>query len=149
MDKCFYNFDEWFHNNFVSCVKHFCVANNIEYKIILLLDNAPSYPLTETLTSADRKATTCFLQPNCTSVLQPMDQGILEAFKRHYKKQLLRHVILENESYMLTVPEIVKKLTIKDGVYWSAQAWEEATSTSLSRAWNKLIPPEPQITPDQ
>ena len=49
---------------------------------------------------------------------------------------------------MLTVPEIVKKLTIKDGVYQSAQAWEEATSTSLSRAWNKLIPPEPQITPD-
>ena len=42
-----------------------------------------------------------------------MDQGILEAFKRRYKKQLLRHVILENESSMLTVPEIVKNLPSK------------------------------------
>ena len=60
-------------------MKHFCVAINIEYKILLLLDNTPSHPSTETLTSADRKVTTCFLPPNSTSV-QPMDQGILEAF---------------------------------------------------------------------
>ena len=149
-------FGEWFHKKFVPCVKHFCEANNIEYKILLLLHNAPSHPSTETLTSADGKVTTCFLLPNCTSVLQPMDQGILEAFKRCYKKQLLRHVILENQSSTLTVPEIVKKLTIKDAVYWSAQAWEEATCFaweeatcfSLSKPWNKLIPSGPQTTPD-
>ena len=77
-----------------------------------------------------------------------MDQEILEAFKQCYKKQLLRHVILENESYMLTVPKVMKKLTIKYPVYWSSQAWEEATSISLSKTWNELIPPGPQIIPD-
>ena len=129
-------------------MKHFCQVSNIEYKILLLLDNAPAHPSTETLTSADGRVTTCFLPPNSTSILQPMDQGILEAFKRRYKKQLLRHIILENGTSTLTVPEIVKKLTIKDAVYWSAQAWEEVTSLSLSRAWNKLIPPDP-LTPDE
>ena len=141
-------FGEWFHKKFVPFVKHFCQVNNIEYKILLLLDNAPAHPSTETLTSADGRVTSCFLPPNSTSILQPMDQGILEAFKRRYKKQLLRHIILENGTSTLTVPEIVKKLTIKDAVYWSAQAWEEVTSLSLSRAWNKLIPPDP-LTPDE
>ena len=119
MDECLH-ICESFHKKFVPYVKRFCEVNNNEYKILLLLDNAPSHPSTETLTSADGKVTTCFLPPNCTSVIQPMDQGILEVFKRRYKKQLLRHVILENESSTLTVPEIVKKLTIKDAVYWSA-----------------------------
>ena len=82
-----------------------------------------------------------FLPPNTTSIIQPMDQGILEALKSHYKKRLLRHLILENESSSLPVPEILKALTIKDAVYWSAQAWEEVTSISLARGWNKLLRP--------
>lgn len=77
-----------------------------------------------------------------------MDHGILEAFKLRYKKQLLRHVTLENESSTLTVPQIVKKLTIKDAIYRSAQAWKEATLLNLSKTWNKLILPEPQTTQD-
>ena len=32
-----------------------------------------------------------------------------------------------------------KKLTIKSAVYLSAKCWEEISSTSLCRAWNKLF----------
>ena len=59
---------------------------------------------------------------------------------------MLRHVILENESSTLTVPEIVKQLTIKDAVYWSAQAWEavflkHGTSLSLQdHRQHQIIP---------
>ena len=80
-----------------------------------------------------------FLPANTTSILQPMDQGSLEALKRRYKKRLLRHLIIENESSSLSIPEILKKLTIKDAVYWSAQAWEDASPISLSNSWNKLL----------
>ena len=72
-----------------------------------------------------------FLPPNTTSIIQPMDQGILEAMKRQYKKCILRHLILENDTLSLTVPKILKQLTIKDVVYWCAQAWEEGTSDGL------------------
>ena len=41
------------------------------------------------------------------------------------------------------LPEIVKQLTIKDAMYWGAQAWEEATPLSLSKGWNKLLPFKP------
>ena len=69
-----------------------------------------------------------------------MDQGILEALKRRYKKYLVRHIILEDRSSELSIPEIVKRITIKDVVYWSAQSWDEATPESLAMEWNKLLP---------
>ena len=138
-------FETWFHEKFVPHVKKFCHNHGIEYKVLLLLDNAPAHPSAEKLKSRDGKVTTMFLPPNTTSILQPMDQGILEATKRRYKKCLLRHLILENDSSSLTVPEIVRRLTIKDAVYWSSQAWEEANPMSLMKAWNKLIPSNPTM----
>ena len=72
-----------------------------------------------------------FLPPNTTSALQPLDQGLLEGMKRQYKKYLLRHIILENSASSLTVPDIVKRLTIRDAVYWIAQAWEEVSPITI------------------
>ena len=38
-------FEKWFHNMFVPHVKKFCEDKSIEYKILLLVDNAPAHPL--------------------------------------------------------------------------------------------------------
>ncbi len=132
-------FETWFHDKFVPYVKKFCEHNKIEYKILLLLDNAPAHPSTEVLQSKDGKVKSMFLPPNTTSILQPMDQGILEATKRLYKKSLLRHIVLENEANSMSIPDILKKLTIKEAVYWSAQAWDEIKSDTLRKGWNKLL----------
>ena len=129
-------FEEWFHRKFVPHVKQFCL---IDYKVLLLLDNAPAHPSTEKLVSADRKVTTLFFPLNTTSILQPMGQGILEALKRRYKKQLLQHLIIEDRSSSLS--DVLKQLTIKDAVYWCAQAWEEIAPQSLCKSWNKLLSP--------
>ena len=37
------------------------------------------------------------------------------------------------------MPEILRKLTIKDAVYWAARAWEEASIESLAMGWNNLL----------
>ena len=138
----------WMDTNekFVPYVKRFCEDQGIEYKILLLLDNAPAHPSSEELKSADGNVTTIFLPPNTTSILQPMDQGVIEALKRCYNRNLLRHIFLENETSLLTIPDIIKQLTIKDAVYWSAQAWEETTSSTLMKAWNRLIPCPSTVT---
>jgi len=72
-------FESWFHDQFVPDLKKFFELNQTEYKILLLLDNAPAHPSAEVLQFRDGKVKTMFLPLNTTSAIQPMDQGILEA----------------------------------------------------------------------
>ena len=129
-------FLEWFQRKFVAHVKQFCHEIGIECKILLLLDNAPAHPSADKLQSQDRTVTTMFLSANTISLVQPMDQGIIESVKRRYKKLLLRHLILEEKTSHLSIPAVLKELTIKHAVYWAAQAWSETSTDCLSRGWN-------------
>ncbi|XP_071943866.1 jerky protein homolog-like [Antedon mediterranea] len=129
-------FKKWFFENFVPRARCFCRENNIPEKIVLLLDNAPAHPSEEVLTTEDGAFLVMFLPPNTTSLIQPMDQGVLEPLKRRYKKNLLRHILCQIDT---PIPEAVKQLTIKDAVYWIADAWESATEENLKRSWNKLL----------
>ncbi|KAI6661871.1 Jerky protein homolog-like [Oopsacas minuta] len=133
-------FQLWFQLKFLPFVKQFCKKVSIDYKALLLLDNAPAHPSVEKLNSEDGRVVAMFLPANTTSIIQPMDQGILEAMKRRYKKCLLRHLILEEHTLELSIPEILKLVTIRDAVYWAAQSWDDATRESLSAGWNKLLP---------
>ena len=60
--------------------------------------------------------------------------------KRRYEKCLLRHLILEERTLELSIPKILKLVTIRDAVYWAAQSWDDATPERLSAGWNKLLP---------
>lgn len=97
----------------------------------MLLDNAPSHPSSTALQSEGGKVKTLFLPPNTTSLIQPMNQGVLDPYKKQYKHKLLSHIILENGSPHLSVLEILKNVTLKDAVYWISAAWNEASSDSL------------------
>ena len=65
-------FESWFHDRFVPYAKKFCQDNSIEYKILLLLANAPAHPSVEILQSKDGRVNTMFLPPNTTAIIQPM-----------------------------------------------------------------------------
>ena len=60
--------------------------------------------------------------------------------KKRYKRKLLSLIIMENESPDLSVPDILKKVTLKDVVYWISAAWNEGSSDSLCKAWKHLLP---------
>ena len=133
-------FSKWFHERFIPSVKKFCKEKGIEEKALLLIDNAPSHPSAATLQSADDgKIKAMFLPPNTTAILQPMDQGVLDPCKRRYKRKLLRHIVLENESADESLPDILKKVTLKNVIYWVAEAWQEASNDSLGKAWRNLL----------
>ena len=73
-------------------------------KALLLLDNAPSH-IFDTELKSTRIA---FLPPNSTSVLQPMDAGIIRTFKAYYKKLFLRWTLDQAET-----EEDLSKLNLK------------------------------------
>jgi hypothetical protein len=84
-------FKEWFDIQFVPAVKKYSNIKGLPPKALLLIDNAPSHSWESELICGDIKA--AFLPPNVTALVQPMDQGVLQNLKCHYRKKLLRALI--------------------------------------------------------
>ena len=59
--------------------------------VLLFLDNAPSHPSTLRLTNVKLQ----MVPANCTLILQPLDQGVIQTLKLKYCKRLLRHVLMQ------------------------------------------------------
>ena len=64
-----------------------------KWKIILLIDNAGSHVYTTKLSHVRVE----FLEPNMTSHIQPLDAGIIHAFKAHYRKLYIFRVLDNDE----------------------------------------------------
>ena len=58
-------------------------------KIVLLVDNCPAHPSIDNLVSTELIS----LPPNTTSIIQPMDQGVIRSLKAHYKTISLKKLI--------------------------------------------------------
>ena len=138
-------FTQWFHRHFVPAVHHFQQENGLPCKALLLLDNAPTHPNSDTIISRDSTIKSIFLPPNTTSLIQPLDQGVLVALKKRYRKLLLRKLLMvEAETPMLT---FLKSIDMKDAVYMAAMAWDDIPSSTLRKSWCKLLgESEPELS---
>ncbi|XP_035228104.1 tigger transposable element-derived protein 6-like [Stegodyphus dumicola] len=70
-----------------------------------------------------------YLPPNATAVLQPMDQGIINSFKRKYKTVLLQRVILGLER------EQPYQIDILGAMHLSISAWNDVLDETISKAF--------------
>lgn len=71
-----------------------------------------------------------YLLPNCTSVLQPLDAGIIKNFKCFYKNQLIASFLRQielNGKYEL--PDL------KQAIYMVENAWSCVTRETISNCW--------------
>ena len=90
-------FRTWFHTQFVPYVRKELLNMKEEPKAVLLLDNCSAHPEAFDLTSNDGKIFAYFLPANVTSLIQPMDQGVLKAIKTRYRNKLIRRLIIEDD----------------------------------------------------
>ncbi|GFX67900.1 tigger transposable element-derived protein 1 [Trichonephila clavipes] len=74
-------FTEWFNNCFVPEVEAYMKEKYLDFKVLLIVDNAASHPQLE-----HPNVQLVFLPPNTTSLIQPLDQGIIAIFKKYYIK---------------------------------------------------------------
>lgn len=90
-------------------------------KILLLVDNCAAHPKNLIL----RNIRLEFLPPNCTSVVQPMDQGIIKCLKTHYRRSVMCRLIqsLDNKEPF--------NITLLDSIKLIAQGWNEVTPTTI------------------
>ena len=94
-------------------------------KICLIIDNCPAHPQIEPLSNVVLQ----FLPPNTTSVAQPCDQGIINAFKKKYRaKVLLKLIASLDEGKPFT-------LNIHQSIIMARDAWREVTQVTIANCF--------------
>ncbi|XP_023237333.1 jerky protein homolog-like, partial [Centruroides sculpturatus] len=129
-------FIEWYDTVFIPEVKKHQLITGNSGNVLLLIDNAPSHL---------GKFKVVYLPPNVIPILQPMDQGVIESFKRYYRKALLRMIII-GEKCEKTIQQVYAEINLKDTMYMAAETWATVKDSTLATAWNKLLPSDEPIT---
>jgi len=92
-------FNQWLKDHFVPDVTTYLTDKNKDVKILLLLDNATSHKSDDEISEQFPFLRIEFLPPNTTSLIQPMDQGVIANFKRIYLSKSWRQVIIKKNIF--------------------------------------------------
>ena len=125
-------FENWFKYHFIPAVKFYCRRKNLDFKILLLVDNCPAHP---DLSHVDPNVRVEFLPPNTTSLIQPMDQGVIATVKALYRKITFSKA---HESHD-TLADFFKDFTIMDAVKNLGDAWSQVTAKNMRGVWQPLL----------
>jgi len=126
-------FVAWFQKEFVPAVKTFLQAAELPCKALLVMDNCSSHKVAMKVDDIS----VMYFPANTTSLIQPMDQGVLQNLKLLYKQDLMKF-ILDSIDKKLTLHDTLKKITIKEGIFWVAAAWDRLTKTTIQKSWNRV-----------
>ncbi|XP_060768610.1 tigger transposable element-derived protein 1-like [Neoarius graeffei] len=127
----------WFMQSFIPQVKEYLNDLGLEFKVLLLLDNARGHPADLYYDGVKIE----FLPPNTTSLLQPMDQGVIRAFKALYTRNAHQHLVSEMDANSdFTLKDYWKKFTITTCLTIIGQALKDMKKQTLNSCWKKLWP---------
>ena len=109
-------------------------------KNVLFMDNASSHS-SNNLSNIKL----VYLPPNMTSELQPMDKGIIQAFKLLYRKSM-RNCLFTNAESCKNAHEFAKSINLLDAINWISYAWEKINQSTIVKCFHHcgfLIPDNP------
>ncbi|XP_062844657.1 tigger transposable element-derived protein 1-like [Trichomycterus rosablanca] len=128
---------DWFHQCFIPEVKIYLAEKGLEFKVLLLLDDAEGHPLD--LSNQGVKIE--FLPPNTTSLIQPMDQGVIRAFKALYTRNTLQNMVeamdMDDD---FSLKEYWRKYMITSCLVNVQKALNDMKKETVNACWKKLWP---------
>lgn len=111
-----------------------CKFKKENRKILLLLDNAPVHIVDKEFSNIKLY----YLPPNTTSRIQPLDQGIIKAFKDIYKKVFTRNISIENEE-LKPYEELINKTKLVDVMPIIINAWDKISKETIINCLNHSL----------
>ncbi|XP_063215856.1 tigger transposable element-derived protein 6-like [Bacillus rossius redtenbacheri] len=101
-------------------------------KILLLLDRCAAHS-SESLKLENIQLV--YLPANTTSILQPLDQGIINNLKKIYRKRLVQFLIRR-----LDAKKPLTKWNVLDAIRNICMAWDNIQPTVIQNCFKKLVP---------
>lgn len=132
-------FLQWYDDTFIPSVEQYQKRMGKVTKVLLLLDNAPSHPEASALERKGGRYQVYYLPPLVTSLLQPMDQTVIAALKRNYRRHILSDLIRKDDEEPISRQMFLKNYKLIDAINNLRKSWDEIKSSTLRNAWNKII----------
>ncbi|KAG8235509.1 hypothetical protein J437_LFUL015743 [Ladona fulva] len=126
-------FKDWFHEKFVPQVKCHLQCRGLPQRAVLLIDNSLVNRKDLMLKSNDGSIFVKYLPPDLSTLVLPMNQGIIMAMKRNYRNNL----VLKDDAKVVAVWE---QNTILDALLGISMAWDQVKPPMIIRSWKKLLP---------
>lgn len=102
--------------------------------IVLFVDNASCHKTIIELSNIEIQ----YLPPNTTAIIQPLDQGIIHAFKCQYRQIIVRKQLCAIESGK-TVSEYIKSISILDALHFIKRSWWLVKPETIENCFKKVI----------
>ncbi|XP_070582411.1 homocysteine-responsive endoplasmic reticulum-resident ubiquitin-like domain member 2 protein isoform X1 [Erythrolamprus reginae] len=129
---------DWFHQCFIPQVQVYLAAKGLDFKVLLLMDNAGGH---DDLAHEHDVVEVEFLPPNTTSLIQPMDQGIIRAFKALYTRNSLASIVEAMDAdENFTLKAYWRQYTIASCLKNIQSALMDMKSQTMNACWRKLWP---------
>ena len=96
------------------------------------MDNVSSHGGSDALALSN--VTVKFLPANTTSHLQPLDGGIIQAFKLRYRQKLMEY-ILARVNTCASGTDLSKQITVLNAVKWCGSAWDEVSERTIKKCF--------------
>ena len=102
--------------------------------VILFMDNAGCHP--PDIKEKYNNIKIIFLPPNTTSVLQPLDHGIIKNFKVYYRKLLMTFILAKIDTCS-SASEVLKSVSVLHAIRWVAEAWKNVSEVTIKKCFRK------------
>ncbi|CAM5167762.1 unnamed protein product [Natator depressus] len=130
-------FLDWFHKCFIPEVKQYLEEKGLDFKVLLIIDNVPGHPAA--LQFAHTNVEIVFLPPNTTSILQPLDQGMIRCFKATYMRLTFSWIRSAMDADPnLNMMECWKSFNIADDITYVKQEMDAIKPETVNACWRTL-----------
>lgn len=102
--------------------------------VLLFVDNCSAHPTNLQLSNIKIE----FLPPNTTSLMQPMDMGIIKNLKGFYRVHLNKRVIatLDADEDKRAL-DVIKSINLLDALYFVKSAWQQVSEATIKNCYRK------------